>query len=103
MSVQLQRHARGRLCRRQPLASVADITYTHVYWNPLTGLRAEIHSMLCTTSLLYLQAGIELDTLRPLRTVDVAAAAVTALHDESYAGIYEIHEIQRIAEAYQPH
>ena len=44
-------------------------------------------------------AGIELDTMRPLSTVDVAEAAVAALHNKTYNGIFEIHAIKRIAEA----
>lgn len=43
-------------------------------------------------------AGIELDTLRPLRTADVATAAVAVLRDEAYSGIFEIHAIKRIAD-----
>lgn len=43
-------------------------------------------------------AGIELDTLRPLATGDVAKAAVAALQNEKYKGVFEIHAIKRIAE-----
>ena len=43
-------------------------------------------------------AGIELDTMKPLSTADVAKAAVAVLFDGNSQGVFDIHQIQRLAD-----